>query len=107
MDEPRTNPIWMGVILTKSQRALVNSKKSIVEIPCPHKTLLRASSIIGSLFVFETNQSLRDVLISACRLLYEKRNQKKEAKEAAAYEAFQKLKAENRHESAAVNIEQN
>jgi len=31
---------------------------------------------------------------------------KKEAKEAAAYEAFQKLKAENRHESSAVNIEQ-
>jgi hypothetical protein len=39
------------------------------------------------------------------RLLYEKRNKKKEAKEAAAYEAFQKLKAENRHESSAVNIE--
>jgi hypothetical protein len=40
-----------------------------------------------------------------CRLLYEKRNKKKEAKEAAAYEAFQKLKAENLHESSAVNIE--
>jgi hypothetical protein len=42
-----------------------------------------------------------------CRLLYEKRNKKKEAKEAAVYEAFQKLKAENLHESSAVNIEQN
>ncbi len=43
---------------------------------------------------------------SYCRLLYEKRNKKKEAKEAAAYEAFQKLIAENRQESAAVNINQ-
>lgn len=107
MGEPRMSPIWMGMILTKYQRALVNSKESIVEIPCPHKTLLRASSTIGSLIVFESHQSLWYVLVSACRLLYEKRNQKKEAKEAAAYEAFQKLKAENRHESAAVNIEQN
>jgi hypothetical protein len=41
-----------------------------------------------------------------CRLEYEKRNKKKEAKEAAAYEAFQKLKAENRNESTAVNIQQ-
>jgi hypothetical protein len=40
------------------------------------------------------------------RLTYEKRNKKKEAKEAAAYEAFQKLKAENRHESSAVNIQE-
>ncbi|CAF4048362.1 unnamed protein product [Rotaria sp. Silwood2] len=40
------------------------------------------------------------------RLEYEKRNKKKEAKEAAAFEAFQKLKAENRNESTAVNIEQ-
>ena len=40
------------------------------------------------------------------RLAYEKRNKKKEAKEAAAYEAFQRLKAENRQESSAVNIEQ-
>ncbi len=40
------------------------------------------------------------------RLEYEKRNKKKEAKEAAAYEAFQKLKSENRHESTAVNLEQ-
>ena len=39
-------------------------------------------------------------------MTYEKRNKKKEAKEAAAYDAFQKLKSENRHESAAVNIEQ-
>lgn len=39
------------------------------------------------------------------RLLYEKRNKKKEAKEAAAYEAFQKLKAENRHESVGVNVQ--
>ena len=29
-----------------------------------------------------------------------------EAKEAAAYEAFQKLKAENRNETTAVNIDQ-
>ena len=40
------------------------------------------------------------------RLEYEKRNKKKEAKEAAAYQAFQKLKAENRNESTAVNIEE-
>ena len=40
------------------------------------------------------------------RLSYEKRNKKKEAKEAAAYETFQKLNAENRQESSAVNIEQ-
>jgi len=37
---------------------------------------------------------------------YEKRNKKKEAKEAAAYEAFQKLKSENRNESTAVNVTQ-
>ncbi|UJR31238.1 hypothetical protein I4U23_018740 [Adineta vaga] len=40
------------------------------------------------------------------RLEYEKRNKKKEAKEAAAYEAFQKLKAENLNESTAVNVQQ-
>jgi hypothetical protein len=45
-------------------------------------------------------------LLNFSRLEYEKRNKKKEAKEAAAYEAFQKLKAENRNESTAVNIEQ-
>lgn len=37
--------------------------------------------------------------------MYEKRNKKKEAKEAAAYQAFQKLKAENRHESVGVNVQ--
>ncbi|CAF4330667.1 unnamed protein product, partial [Rotaria sp. Silwood2] len=40
------------------------------------------------------------------RLTYEKRNKKKEAKEAAAYAAFQKMKDENLQESSAVNIEQ-
>lgn len=44
-------------------------------------------------------------LFNYFRLLYEKRNKKKEAKEAAAYEAFQKLKAENRHESVGVNVQ--
>ncbi|CAF1617123.1 unnamed protein product, partial [Didymodactylos carnosus] len=39
------------------------------------------------------------------RLQYERRNKKKEAKEAAAYEAFQKLKAENKQASHAVNVE--
>jgi len=48
-----------------------------------------------------------EILFFRFRLLYEKRNKKKEAKEAAAYEAFQKLKAENRNESTAVNVEQN
>jgi len=38
------------------------------------------------------------------RLEFERRNSKKEAKEKAAYEAFQKLKSENKHESHAVNI---
>ncbi|CAF0777260.1 unnamed protein product [Adineta steineri] len=40
------------------------------------------------------------------RLEYEKRNKKKEAKEAAAYATFQKLKAENLNESTAVNVGQ-
>ncbi|CAF1008234.1 unnamed protein product [Rotaria sordida] len=40
------------------------------------------------------------------RLVYEKRNKKKEAKEAAVYAAFEKLKAASLHESSAVNIEQ-
>jgi hypothetical protein len=39
------------------------------------------------------------------RLLYEKRNKAKEAKEAAAYEAFQRLKSENRQESTAVCLD--
>jgi len=37
-------------------------------------------------------------------LLYEKRNKKKEAKEAAAYEAFKKLQEDNLHETAAVHV---
>ncbi len=61
--------------------------------------------IIDNRFVWNLNIEV-EFELGFSRLTYEKRNKKKEAKEAAAYEAFQKLKAENRHESSAVNIQE-
>jgi hypothetical protein len=60
--------------------------------------------IIDNRYADEYFLIMKNVLF--CRITYEKRNQKKEAKEAAAYEAFQKLKADNLQETSAVNINQ-
>ena len=62
--------------------------------------------IIDNRFVDFFDLSASSFSVECSRLEYEKRNKKKEAKEAAAYEAFQKLRAENRNESTAVNIDQ-
>ena len=104
MVKRHSNPMSMEVIRMKFQKFWVNFNKSTVEIRCQPNKLLRVSSIIGKTRSFDENTTFDRFVFS---LLYEKRNQKKEAKEAAAYEAFQRLKAENRQESAAVNIEQN
>ena len=95
----------MDVIPTKFPKLSANFNRSTVETPCRPNRSLHVLSIIGA-FLQIFPLSLGGLSLFSCRLLYEKRNKKKEAKEAAAYEAFQKLKAENRHESAAVNIDQ-
>ncbi len=78
--------------------------KLTAEIQCQPKISSRVLLIIG---LFTSSIYPKGFFfVKFSRLEYEKRNKKKEAKEAAAYEAFQKLKAENRNESTAVNIDQ-
>lgn len=100
----RTNRMLMDVTPTKCQRVSAFFKPLTVEIPYQHKISLRVSSIIGHYFWKEFSIDLKFECLF--RLAYEKRNKAKESKEVAAYHAFQKLKAENRQESAAVHVQQ-